>query len=568
MTLHPRLPSFRADWACFAGICVLALLLRLSVAGIPLERDEGEYAYTAQRWMQGEIPYRDSFDQKPPGIFAAYALIEHFVGVSPAAIHWGAQLYTLATLALLFILGRQLSSAATGLAAAAFAAFMTTAPGVWGNAANTELFMILPLTAAMLAACRAADRQSPPWALATGALAAMALLFKQMAVTNLVFYVLFLTWAWRRRWLAAALVLFGIASVVLPVWAYFAAHGAADAFYDATIGYNLHYATRTPLALYPQHFWSNFLVLSRSFWPLLVLATVQTARVLFCAATLEGAAAQPVRRNTFLVIAWLAASFVGTASGGYFTPHYFMQTVPALAVLAGMAVGETNFQQVSASLRRLAVTKKSSPVPHRLIPVALVAGAISIGVLSNSWYYLPGSVDPKLFRLYGFTPFADSPAVAHFIREHSEPSDTVFVLGSEAQILYYAARKSATRYFYIYPLVGPYPSARERQYAALREVAQNNPRFIVTVFLPSSFLGGSETPRDIAEAVRYMLDQSYRVVGVVGYTEGVSSEFVATEFVTGERAEQAWRSAPVWYGTPSWCALAVWERVTPASRSW
>ena len=227
----------RADWACVAAICLLALLLRFPVASLPLERDEGEYAYTAQRWMQGDLPYRDRFDQKPPAIFVAYALIQRVVGVGPAAIHWGAQLYTLGTLALLFVLGRQLSSAAAGLAAAAFGAFMTTAPGVWGNAANTELFMLLPLTAAMLAACRAVDLESPLWALATGALAAAALLFKQMAITNLVFYAAFIMWSVRRRALAAAMLSLGMVLVLTPVVAYFAAHGALDGAARAAVAF-------------------------------------------------------------------------------------------------------------------------------------------------------------------------------------------------------------------------------------------------------------------------------------------------------------------------------------------
>ena len=78
----------RSDWACFAGICLFALLLRLPIAAIPLERDEGEYAYIAQRWMHGDVPYRDAFNQKLPGAFIIYAFIERVIGTTPSAIHW------------------------------------------------------------------------------------------------------------------------------------------------------------------------------------------------------------------------------------------------------------------------------------------------------------------------------------------------------------------------------------------------------------------------------------------------------------------------------------------------
>src|SRR5438067_231458 len=149
-------PSRHAEWLGFAAVCLFALLVRIPIAAMPLERDEGEYAYIAQRWLQGEIPYRDSFDQKPPAVHFTYLLIERFVGTTPAAIHWSAQAYTLATLLLLFLLGRRLSSPAGGVAAAAFAALLITGPSVLGNAANTEVFMLLPLTAAMLVSYHAA----------------------------------------------------------------------------------------------------------------------------------------------------------------------------------------------------------------------------------------------------------------------------------------------------------------------------------------------------------------------------------------------------------------------------
>src|SRR5437588_10988517 len=90
----------------FLAVCGVACLLRWPIADVPLERDEGEYAYIAQRWRLGELPYRDSFDQKPPGAFAAYAVFFRLFGESVAAIHWGTQLYTLGTLALIALAGR------------------------------------------------------------------------------------------------------------------------------------------------------------------------------------------------------------------------------------------------------------------------------------------------------------------------------------------------------------------------------------------------------------------------------------------------------------------------------
>lgn len=531
MTSAPAQRPPRSGWVWFAAVCAFALLLRLPVADMPLERDEGEYAYIGQQWLHGALPYRDSFDQKPPGVHFVYAAIETVAGTAPAAIHWATQIYSLATLAVIFVLGRYLSTPFGGVAAAAFAAFMSADPSVLGNAANTEVFMLLPLTAAMLAACYAAETDSLVWALATGVCAGTALLFKQVAIFNVLFYVLVVTWRSRRRACHALLVLLGVVSALLPAGAYFAVHGAWDDFFDATVGHNLRYASRQPLALYPRAFWLYFAPCLRSFWAILLLAGLAVARAVRKRAGRRA-------RNTRMALAWLGASFLGTASGGFFRAHYFIQSIPPVAVLAGIAATTLAPRHLAAARRRAA-------------GVALVAVPIAIGMQAYAWYWLPDNVDAKAMRIYGANAVAEARAVGRFIATHSAPQDRVFILGSEPQILYYAERKSASRYIFVYPLAGAYPDVRERQHAALREIALNRPRFIITVSEPGSFLADPAAPTDLTDTLADLVKQSYRLAAVTALTpEG------ERPLLTGERATEVWHAAPF-----TCCSLAVWERV-------
>src|SRR5690348_4867189 len=62
-------------WA--GGVAVLlamtvAVLMRLPALRLPLERDEGAYAYIANLWLHGGLPYRDVFDHKPPLLYLLY----------------------------------------------------------------------------------------------------------------------------------------------------------------------------------------------------------------------------------------------------------------------------------------------------------------------------------------------------------------------------------------------------------------------------------------------------------------------------------------------------------------
>src|SRR5262245_46348928 len=272
--MNGRAQPTRSPAIWFAAICAFACLLRWPIAAVPLERDEGEYAYIAQRWWLGEVPYRDSFDQKPPGVFVAYAVIQKVFGTSPAAIHWGTQVYTFGTLALIFFLGRELFGPTEGLLAALFAAYMTADLCVLGQAANTETFMILPLTAAFLATLLARDRGSSGWALLAGVCSSLALLCKQVALPNVALCGLLMVVTGSARWrLTVAFALGGVVGLA-PTIAYFAAAGALPDFWDCVVAHNLTYARRVPSYEYPIWFWLGSRNLLGQWWGILVLASV------------------------------------------------------------------------------------------------------------------------------------------------------------------------------------------------------------------------------------------------------------------------------------------------------
>ncbi len=47
--------------------------MRLPSLAQPAGADQALYAYVGQRLLAGEVPYRDAWDQKPPGIHITYA---------------------------------------------------------------------------------------------------------------------------------------------------------------------------------------------------------------------------------------------------------------------------------------------------------------------------------------------------------------------------------------------------------------------------------------------------------------------------------------------------------------
>ena len=81
----------------------LVVFVRLRLLQIPLERDEGEFAYAGQLMLEGIPPYQLAWNMKLPGTYAAYAAMMALFGQS-SGIHLGFLLANLAALALLFFI--------------------------------------------------------------------------------------------------------------------------------------------------------------------------------------------------------------------------------------------------------------------------------------------------------------------------------------------------------------------------------------------------------------------------------------------------------------------------------
>src|SRR5580704_16239398 len=86
-TIPPR--AAFAPWAALAIVLLAAAALRWRLLDVPLERDEGEFAYMAQQWLRGVPPYVSGYAMKMPGIYAVYALIFAVFGETSRGIHLG-----------------------------------------------------------------------------------------------------------------------------------------------------------------------------------------------------------------------------------------------------------------------------------------------------------------------------------------------------------------------------------------------------------------------------------------------------------------------------------------------
>jgi 4-amino-4-deoxy-L-arabinose transferase-like glycosyltransferase len=481
----------------FAALAGFALI-RAPFLSVPLERDEGDYAYIAQRMLEGDVPYRDAFDQKPPGVYVAYATAFVVFGESIEGIRI---LLWVATAAAAFAL-HALVRVLAGPLAAAFAllvfALASGDPNLQGHAANTENWMLLPLVLAALAAVTG-WREGGRWRwLACGGCAALACWLKQVAVTDACLYAAAIGGdavigrpgpTARELARRGALFVGGAALVSTPVLLYFAAHGAFAAFVDAVFLHNLEYAQASSIEQGLENLAGAIAFQAPSL-------TVVWALALLGWLLPQGG---PARMRYALGLWWLV-SLAGTSLGLYFRPHYFLQALPALSALAGVG---------AAGLAARAAAPATALRRATVAGLAVVVFGAPLAVHRAT--LCAASPDAIARRLYGFNPFPESLVIAEHIRHNSHPDDRVFIVGSEPQILFHAQRRSATRYILFYPLTGDYSDARARQQEVLDEVRAARPLYVVWADVSTSLLRTPKTEPLIFDATTEMLARDYEL---------------------------------------------------------
>ena len=128
-------------WVALSLVILAVIVVRIRLLDIPLERDEGEFAYVGQLMLEGIAPYKMAYVIKLPGTAAVYALSMALFGETTAGIHLGLLLANIAAIVLVFLLAKRWFGAGVGLVAGATYALMSLSWGVDGNAAHATQFI-------------------------------------------------------------------------------------------------------------------------------------------------------------------------------------------------------------------------------------------------------------------------------------------------------------------------------------------------------------------------------------------------------------------------------------------
>jgi Dolichyl-phosphate-mannose-protein mannosyltransferase len=508
----------------YYGILLLILvffaLIRFRLRDMPLERDEGEYAYAGQLMLQGIDPYRFLYTVKLPGSFAAYAAILAIFGQTPAGIHIGMIFVNAAVTLLVFLLGRRLYGPLAGLLASATYAVFSTSLFVLGFAGHATHFVVLFALAGILVLLRALESNKIWLFFASGLLLGLAFLMKQPGLFFCLFagvYVILQKWKARWKSLLASLatLAFGGLLSLAVICLLILRDGLLGRFWFWTVDYAREYGTAQKL--------SDSLGYVLGETALGIIARV-TVILLFLALLWTFRLSARARSHGFFTISFFVFSALAVCPGLYFRPHYWVLLLPGFSLLVGVIVSCMTEQLLlrSGSLKLAAV------------PLLLCLIAFSAPILEQRKFLFQLSPLEACKAVYGPNPFPEAIEIANYIRSHTPEEATVAVLGSEPEIYFYSHRRSATGYIYTYPLLEPQKYALSMQSEMMNEVETGQPDILIFVNVSPSWVHSLE-PRSTNDILNWM----GRYVQAHYVLDGLADMGKPTQYYWGEAAKDA-----------------------------
>jgi len=459
-----------ARWAPALGALAavgLAVAVRLPFLNAPLTSDEGGYAEVARLWERSNTLYRGAWVDRPQGLMLIYRGISDLGLGSTEGLRTAAAAVAAMTLLATMLLALRLGGRITALSAALLVATAGSSPFIESFTLSGELLSSVPALLSLVAFCAYLRGGRAPWLVLAGLLTGCALMIRQSAFdAGLAAIALLVLQQGRHAWRPVALLLAGAA---VPI-AYCAASAAqVGEWWYAVVAYRGD--GDSIFAGSPIHRWH-----------LLTASLPAAGKAL---APLAALAVLGWWRAPRLLRLWLGAAVVGVIAGGNFHAHYYLQLVPPLAILGGVAVAA-----LVEARREIAWGACAATAAAALAFAAPLWFASGVAQAEAIW-----PRDPHL---------QTDKAVSAYVKLHTRPHEKIFVVWAAADVYYLADRPPAFPYLW-YRNVQAIPGALP---AAEKMLAQRKPALVVAAQSPTAIDPSSLTAMRI-------LRREYRMVTAV-----------------------------------------------------
>jgi hypothetical protein len=381
---------------------------------------------------------------------------------------------------------------------------------VLGLAAHAENFVVLPALGGALLLLKENGMRAPR-IFASGLLFGIAVLMKQPAIFILIFggsYLCYRCLRERAKWRTTTLRL-GLftGGALVPLALTFFALWSAGVLPKAwfwTVLYARAYGGIVP-------FGEGLLIagdatrrIFYSWWPLCVLAALGVAGLFWSA---------QLRKHAVFVGFFLLGSGAALCSGLYFREHYYISVLPVFALLVGIP-----FALPLEAFTRWRRTSSS-------VMLVVAAASLFYPLLNQSHLFFVLSPEEACTEIYRGNIFRDAVRIGEYLRAHTQPNETIAVIGSEPEIYFYAQRHSATGYIYTYALMEEQKYAHAMQEEMEHEIERAAPKFLVYVSLQTSWFIASWSDLSIIQWATDYSSRGHRPIGFVNVLPGGRTDY-------------------------------------------
>jgi hypothetical protein len=221
--------------------------------------------------------------------------------------------------------------------------------------------------------------------------------------------------------------------------------------------------------------------------------------------------------------------------GFYFYGHYWIQTVPGVALVSAftyhciITIVESKFTSKKFNLR------------YVYLGIFAMLTITHMNALKS--YYFHPNYNLILRQVYGNNPFPESMEIAKYINQNSKPEDNIVLIGSEPQIYFYTKKKAPSRHAYFTALVSSVPIHKEWQREFVKDTEKAKPRYVIFFNHQLSLMVQPNTDNYVFEWANKYINENYKVVGYVD----MINEGYMTNYVWGEQAAATYKpQAPMY----------------------
>ncbi len=445
------------------ALAVVAALALIQILLMKFGRDQGIYAVVADAILRGEMPYRDAWDFKPPGVFLVYTLAQGIFGSNEWSIRllevisFGSLVPILGTLARRFF-----GDARIGWVGAVLAIWVQAQLEFWHTAQPESFGGVLALGALALSthpvSLEGPGRKWKPWVRLFGAglLFGFSGLMKPHLLGVPVVAALHTAWHMRtlgqpiKRQLQAFLsIAAGSTTTVAACLFWFAARGALGDLVHTLFVFAPGYAATTFDSRHLLHYFYTAINSSVMGYSAIIAAGILLSIGFDRRSPRE-------REGLWLLAAAALPQVLGIALQSKFFAYHHGATFPFLALMA--APGLWKLWQASKKLRWIGPP---------LFGIGLVATADArSATVDLPETFLQRSQQRTLAlwstpeerarmdgRLYSVADvdYAANQQVADWLRTHTKAGDSIYLWGFEPHIYHASGRRPASKFIYNVP---------------------------------------------------------------------------------------------------------------------